>query len=132
MTTQRIPSWNRLYQTIGVEGIMDMVRTGTWTGRVTETGTCTFVRELEVTLSLDEVIGEGVIQDSIDEGWDESQWFDWFYDNANIVDEALNYGETVSFETDNEDGDSYDWHTRDNDDLMGIIRSTRAEAGFED
>ena len=132
MTTQRIPSWNRLYQTIGVEGIMDMVRTGTWTGRVTETGTCTFVRELEVTLSLDEVIGEGVIQDSIDEGWDESQWFDWFYDNANIVDEALNYGETVSFETDNEDGDSYDWHTRNNDDLMGIIRSTRAEAGFED
>ena len=132
MTTQRIPSWNRLYQTIGVEGIMDMVRTGTWTGRVTETGTCTFVRELEVTLSLDEVIGEGVIQDSIDESWDESQWFDWFYDNANIVDEALNYGETVSFETDNEDGDSYDWHTRNNDDLMGIIRSTRAEAGFED
>ena len=131
MTTQRIPSWNRLYQTIGVEGIMDMVRTGTWTGRVTETGTCTFVRELEVTLSLDEVIGEGVIQDSIDESWDESQWFDWFYDNANIVDEALNYGETVSFETDNEDGDSYDWHTRNNDDLMGIIRSTRAEAGFE-
>ena len=84
--TMKIPNWNKLVETIGVEGIMELVNRGTYEASVREQGTCTYDRTYRVSLSLDEVFAEHTIEEMINDRWDEDSIMDWFYDNANIID----------------------------------------------
>ena len=52
---------------------------------------------------------------------------DWFYDNANIVDEAISYGELVDEETHNHSDTDYDWNTENGADLHNIIEAIENE-----
>ena len=48
---------------------------------------------------------------------------DWFYDNANIIDEAISYGEETRLETDDYDADDYDWETSDGSRLSEVVHA---------
>ena len=123
----KIPNWNKLVETIGVEGIMELVNRGTYEASVREQGTCTYDRTYRVSLSLDELFGEDNIQEMINDRWDEDSIMDWFYDNANIIDEALSYGELVDEETHNHSDNHYDWNTENGADLHNIIEAIENE-----
>ena len=126
--TMKIPNWNKLVETIGVEGIMQMVRNGNFEASVTEHGRASYTRTLRVNIELDEVFSETNIEHMIAGDWDESSILDWFYDNANIIDEGISYGEETHFETDDYDADDYDWETSDGarlNDLVDAIISER-------
>ena len=125
--TMKIPNWNKLKDTIGVEGIMNLVRTGTYEASVTEQGNCMYTRTYRVTLSLDEVFEDTKIEEMINDRWDEDSIMDWFYDNANIVDEAISYGELVDEETHNHSDTDYDWNTENGADLHNIIEAIENE-----
>lgn len=125
--TMKIPNWNKLVETIGVEGIMELVNRGTYEASVREQGTCTYDRTYRVTLSLDEVFAEHNIEEMINERWDEDSIMDWFYDNANIVDEAISYGELVDEETHNHTDPEYDWNTENGSDLYNVIEQIENE-----
>ena len=123
----KIPNWNKLVETIGVEGIMELVNRGTYEASVGEQGTCTYDRTYRVSLSLDEVFAEHTIEEMINDRWDEDSIMDWFYDNANIVDEAISYGELVDEETHNHSDTDYDWNTENGADLHNIIEAIENE-----
>ena len=125
--TMKIPNWNKLVETIGVEGIMNLVNGGTYEASVREQGTCTYDRTYRVSLSLDEVFDEHNIQEMINDRWDEDSIMDWFYDNANIIDEAISYGELVDEETHNHSDTDYDWNTENGADLHNIIEAIENE-----
>ena len=125
--TMKIPNWNKLVETIGVEGIMELVNRGTYEASVREQGTCTYDRTYRVSLSLDEVFAEHTIEEMINDRWDEDSIMDWFYDNANIIDEALQYGELVDEETHNHSDNDYDWNTENGADLHNIIEAIENE-----
>ena len=57
----------------------------------------------------------------------EDSIMDWFYDNANIVDEAISYGELVDEETHNHSDTDYDWNTENGADLHNIIEAIENE-----
>ena len=59
--------------------------------------------------------------------WDEDSIMDWFYDNANIVDEAISYGELVDEETHNHSDTDYDLNTENGADLHNIIEAIENE-----
>ena len=63
----------------------------------------------------------------INDRWDEDSIMDWFYDNANIVDEAISYGELVDEETHNHSDTDYDWNTENGADLHNIIEAIENE-----
>ena len=125
--TMKIPNWNKLVETIGVEGIMNLVNGGAYEASVREQGTCTYDRTYRVSLSLDEVFDEHNIQEMINDRWDEDSIMDWFYDNANIIDEAISYGELVDEETHNHSDTDYDWNTENGADLHNIIEAIENE-----
>ena len=125
--TMKIPNWNKLVETIGVEGIMNLVNGGAYEASVREQGTCTYDRTYRVSLSLDEVFAEHTIEEMINDRWDEDSILDWFYDNANIVDEAISYGELVDEETHNHSDTDYDWNTENGADLHNIIEAIENE-----
>ena len=125
--TMKIPNWNKLVETIGVEGIMELVNRGTYEASVREQGTCTYDRTYRVSLSLDEVFAEHTIEEMINDRWDEDSIMDWFYDNANIIDEAISYGEETRFETDDYDADDYDWETSDGSRLNEVVDAIISE-----
>ena len=125
--TMKIPNWNKLVETIGVEGIMELVNRGTYEASVREQGTCTYDRTYRVSLSLDEVFAEHTIEEMINDRWDEDSIMDWFYDNANIVDEAISYGELVDEETHNHTDPDYDWNTENGADLHNIVEAIQNE-----
>ena len=111
--TMKIPNWNKLVETIGVEGIMQMVRNGNFEASVTEHGRASYTRTMRVNIELDEVFMRENIENMIGGHWDESSILDWFYDNANIIDEGISYGEETHFETDDYDAEDYDWEVSD-------------------
>jgi hypothetical protein len=119
----KIPNWNKLVETIGVEGIMNLVNGGTYEASVREQGTCTYDRTYRVSLSLDEVFFEHNIEEMINERWDEDSIMDWFYDNANIIDEGISYGEETHFETDDYDAEDYDWEVSDGSRLNDLVEA---------
>ena len=121
--TMKIPNWNKLVETIGVEGIMELVNRGTYEASVREQGTCTYDRTYRVSLSLDELFGEDNIQEMINDRWDEDSIMDWFYDNANIIDEAISYGEETRFDTDDWEAEDYDWNTVDGSRLNTLVEA---------
>ena len=123
----KIPNCNKLVETIGVEGIMELVNRGTYEASVREQGTCTYDRTYRVSLSLDEVFAEHTIEEMINDRWDEDSIMDWFYDNANIVDEAISYGELVDEDTHNHSDTDYDWNTENGADLHNIIEAIENE-----
>ena len=125
--TMKIPNWNKLKDTIGVEGIMNLIRTGTYEASVTEQGHCQYTRTYRVTISLDEVFAEHTIEEMVNDRWDEDSIMDWFYDNANIVDEAISYGELVDEETHNHTDPDYDWDTENGADLHNIVEAIQNE-----
>jgi len=63
----------------------------------------------------------------INPDWDEDSIMDWFYDNANIVNEALEYGELVEEDTTHHTDAGYDWHTVSGTDLHNIIEAIENE-----
>ena len=71
--TMKIPNWNKLVETIGVEGIMELVNRGTYEASVEEQGHCQYTRTYRVTLSLDEVFDEHNIDEMVNDRWDEIQ-----------------------------------------------------------
>ena len=125
--TMKIPNWNKLKDTIGVEGIMNLLRTGTYEASVSEQGTCQYTRTYRVTISLDEVFDEHKIDEMINDRWDEDSIMDWFYDHAEIVNEALEYGEFMDEETTHHTDAGYDWHTLSGADLHNIIEEIQNE-----
>ena len=125
--TMKIPNWNKLVETIGVEGIMELVNRGTYEASVREQGTCTYDRTYRVSLSLDEVFEDTKIEEMINDRWDEDSIMDWFYDNADIVNEALEYGEFMDEETTHHTDAGYDWHTVNGADLHNIIEEIENE-----
>ena len=125
--TMKIPNWNKLKDTIGVEGIMNLLRTGTYEASVSEQGTCQYTRTYRVTISLDEVFDEHKIDEMINDRWDEDSIMDWFYDNADIVNQALEYGEFMDEETTHHTDAGYDWHTLSGADLHNIIEEIENE-----
>ena len=125
--TMKIPNWNKLVETIGVEGIMELVNRGTYEASVEEQGHCQYTRTYRVTLSLDEVFDEHNIDEMVNDRWDEDSIMDWFYDNANIVNEALEYGELVEEDTTHNTDAGYDWHTVSGTDLHNIIEAIENE-----
>ena len=125
--TMKIPNWNKLVETIGVEGIMNLVNGGAYEASVREQGTCTYDRTYRGSLSLDEVFDEHNIQEMINDRWDEDSIMDWFYDNANIIDEAISYGELIDEETHNHTDPDYDWNTENGADLHNIIEAIENE-----
>ena len=74
--TMKIPNWNKLKDTIGVEGIMNLLRTGTYEASVTEQGTCQYTRTYTVNISLDEVFAEHTIEEMVNDRWDEDSIMD--------------------------------------------------------
>ena len=106
---------------------MNLVNGGTYEASVREQGTCTYDRTYRVSLSLDEVFFEHNIEEMINERWDEDSIMDWFYDNANIVDEAISYGELIDEETHNHTDPDYDWNTENGADLHNIIEAIENE-----
>ena len=125
--TMKIPNWNKLKDTIGVEGIMNLIRTGTYEASVTEQGHCQYTRTYRVTISLDEVLSEYIIEEMVNDRWDEDSIMDWFYDNADIVNQALEYGEFMDEETTHHTDAGYDWHTVNGADLHNIIEEIENE-----
>lgn len=125
--TMKIPNWNKLVETIGVEGIMNLVIGGAYQAKVREVGNCTYERTYLVSISLDEVFAERNIQEMVNEDWDEDSIMDWFYDNAEIIDEALQYGELVDEETYNHTDADYDWNTENGADLHNIVEAIQNE-----
>ena len=125
--TMKIPNWNKLKDTIGVEGIMNLLRTGTYEASVTEQGTCQYTRTYTVNISLDEVFAEHTIEEMVNDRWDEDSIMDWFYDNADIVNQALEYGEFMDEETTHHTDAGYDWHTLSGADLHNIIEEIQNE-----
>ena len=121
--TMKIPNWNKLVETIGVEGIMQMVRNGNFEASVTEHGRASYTRTLRVNIELDEVFSETNIEHMIAGDWDESSILDWFYDNANIIDEGISYGEETHFETDDYDAEDYDWEVSDGSRLNDLVEA---------
>jgi hypothetical protein len=121
--TMKIPNWNKLVETIGVEGIMQMVRNGYFEASVTEHGRASYTRTLRVNIELDEVFSETNIEHMIAGDWDESSILDWFYDNANIIDEGISYGEETHFETDDYDAEDYDWEVSDGSRLNDLVEA---------
>ena len=119
----KIPKWNKLVETIGIEGIMQLVRNGNFEANVTEYGRARYTRTLRVNIELDEVFSETNIENMIAGDWDEDSIMDWFYDNANIIDEAISYGEETRFETDDYDADDYDWETSDGARLNDLVEA---------
>jgi hypothetical protein len=119
----KIPNWNKLVETIGVEGIMQMVRNGYFEASVTEHGRASYTRTLRVNIELDEVFSETNIEHMIAGDWDESSILDWFYDNANIIDEGISYGEETHFETDDYDAEDYDWEVSDGSRLNDLVEA---------
>ena len=63
----------------------------------------------------------------VNDRWDEDSIMDWFYDNANIVNEALEYGELVEEDTTHHTDAGYDWHTVSGTDLHNIIEAIENE-----
>lgn len=125
--TMKIPNWNKLVETIGIEGIMELVRNGNFEAQVTEYGRARYTRRLTVNIALDEVFTTGDIENMIDDDWDENSIMDWFYDNANIIDEAISYGEETRFDTDDYDAEDYDWTSQDSRDLHSVINAIENE-----
>ena len=125
--TMKIPNWNKLVETVGVEGIMELINRGTYEASVSEQGTCNYTRTYRVTLSLDEVFDEHNIDEMINDRWDEDSIMDWFYDNANIVNEALEYGELIDEETTHHTDAGYDWNTENGADLHNVIEAIENE-----
>ena len=123
----KIPKWNKLVETIGIEGIMQLVRNGNFEANVTEYGRARYTRTLRVNIELDEVFSETDIENMIAGDWDESSILDWFYDNANIIDEAISYGEETRFDTDDYDAEDYDWTSQDSRDLHSVINAIENE-----
>ena len=121
--TMKIPNWNKLVETIGVEGIMQMVRNGYFEASVTEHGRASYTRTLRVNIELDEVFSETNIENMIAGDWDEESIYDWFYDNANIIDEGISYGEETHFETDDYDAEDYDWEVSDGSRLNDLVEA---------
>ena len=119
--TMKIPNWNKLIETIGVEGIMQMVRNGNFEASVTEHGRASYTRTMRVNIELDEVFMRENIENMIGGLWDESSILDWFYDNANIIDEGISYGEETHFETDDYDAEDYDWEVSDGSRLNDLV-----------
>ena len=119
--TMKIPNWNKLVETIGVEGIMQMVRNGYFEASVTEHGRASYTRTMRVNIELDEVFMRENIENMIGGHWDESSILDWFYDNANIIDEGISYGEETHFETDDYDAEDYDWEVSDGSRLNDLV-----------
>ncbi len=121
--TMKIPNWNKLIETIGVEGIMQMVRNGNFEASVTEHGRASYTRTMRVNIELDEVFMRENIENMIGGHWDESSILDWFYDNANIIDEGISYGEETHFETDDYDAEDYDWEVSDGSRLNDLVEA---------
>lgn len=119
----KIPKWNKLVETIGIDGIMQLIHTGNFEANVTEYGRARYTRTLRVNIELDEVFSETNIENMIAGEWDADSIMDWFYDNANIIDEAISYGEETRFETDDYDADDYDWETSDGSRLSEVVHA---------
>ena len=117
----KIPKWNKLVETIGIDGIMQLIRTGNFEANVTEYGRARYTRTMRVNIELEDVFSETNIENMIAGDWDEDSIYDWFYDNANIIDEAISYGEETRFETDDYDADDYDWETSDGSRLNEVV-----------
>lgn len=119
----KIPKWNKLVETIGIDGIMQLIRTGNFEANVTEYGRARYTRTMRVNIELEDVFSETNIENMIAGDWDEDSIYDWFYDNANIIDEAISYGEETRFETDDYDADDYDWETSDGSRLSEVVHA---------